>query len=193
MLDHVSITVSDIAAAERFYDAIMKALGVVKVGRRDDWLGYGERARAAYPDRVYLTIRKGPKPEEAFGRHWCFKARWQTQVDAFWDAGIAAGGTDDGPPGSATITRPTMARSCVTPTATASKRSAIKRSSFLLCRVFFTRTGIHFARKRYGRPLSLSVRRPSWEQDRHFRAFARFAFEAKTAAEAIRHDAVDDV
>jgi catechol 2,3-dioxygenase-like lactoylglutathione lyase family enzyme len=27
MLDHVSITVSDIAAAERFYDAIMAALG----------------------------------------------------------------------------------------------------------------------------------------------------------------------
>jgi len=26
MLDHVSITVSDFAAAERFYDAIMKAL-----------------------------------------------------------------------------------------------------------------------------------------------------------------------
>src|SRR6266446_2335975 len=87
MLDHVSISVSDIAAAERFYDAIMKALGVVKVGRRDDWLGYGERARPAYPDRVYLTIRRGPKPEDAFGRHWCFKARWQTQVDAFWDAG----------------------------------------------------------------------------------------------------------
>ena len=99
MLDHVSITVSDIAAAERFYDAIMKTLDVVKVGRRDDWLGYGERARAAHPDRVYLTIRKGPKPEDAFGRHWCFKARWQTQVDAFWDAGIAAGGTDDGAPG----------------------------------------------------------------------------------------------
>jgi catechol 2,3-dioxygenase-like lactoylglutathione lyase family enzyme len=34
MLDHVSITVSDIAAAERFYDSIMKVLGVVKVGRR---------------------------------------------------------------------------------------------------------------------------------------------------------------
>ena len=52
MLDHVSITVSDIAAAEHFYDAIMKVLGVVKVGRRDDWLGYGERSRPAYPDRV---------------------------------------------------------------------------------------------------------------------------------------------
>ncbi len=37
MLDHVSITVSDLAAAERFYDAIMKALDVVKVGRSDLW------------------------------------------------------------------------------------------------------------------------------------------------------------
>jgi len=36
MLDHVSITVSDIAAAEPFYDAIMKVRDVVKVGRRKD-------------------------------------------------------------------------------------------------------------------------------------------------------------
>jgi catechol 2,3-dioxygenase-like lactoylglutathione lyase family enzyme len=49
MLDHVSITVSDIPAAERFYDAIMKALDVVKVGRREDRLGYGERARPVHP------------------------------------------------------------------------------------------------------------------------------------------------
>jgi catechol 2,3-dioxygenase-like lactoylglutathione lyase family enzyme len=99
MLDHVSIAVSDIPAAERFYDAIMKVLGVVKVGRRDDWLGYGERARPADPDRVYISIRKGLKPEEASGCHWCFKAKSRAQVDAFWDAGIAAGGNDNGPPG----------------------------------------------------------------------------------------------
>src|SRR4029077_1994365 len=99
MLDHISITVSDIPAAERFYDAIMKTLGVVKVGRRDDWLGYCERARSAHPDRIYLNLRKGPKPEDAAGRHWCFKAKWRTQVDAFWDAGIAAGGTNNGAPG----------------------------------------------------------------------------------------------
>jgi catechol 2,3-dioxygenase-like lactoylglutathione lyase family enzyme len=75
MLDHVSITVSDIAAAEPFYDSIMKVLGVVKVGRREDWLGYGERVRPAYPERVYISIRKGPKPDEGSGRHWCFKAK----------------------------------------------------------------------------------------------------------------------
>jgi catechol 2,3-dioxygenase-like lactoylglutathione lyase family enzyme len=99
MLDHVSITVSDVPAAERFYDAIMKALGVVKVGHRDDWIGYGERSRPAYPERVYISIRKGPKPEDAFGRHWCFKAKSRAQIDAFWKQGIAAGGRDDGRPG----------------------------------------------------------------------------------------------
>jgi catechol 2,3-dioxygenase-like lactoylglutathione lyase family enzyme len=52
MLDHVSITVSDIVAAERFYDAIMNVLGVVKVGRREDWLGYGERTAGAYGCRT---------------------------------------------------------------------------------------------------------------------------------------------
>jgi catechol 2,3-dioxygenase-like lactoylglutathione lyase family enzyme len=99
MLDHVSITVSDIAAAERFYDAIMQALGVTKVGRRDDWLGYGERARPDYPHRVYIAIYLGPKPEEGSRRHWCFKARSRAEVDAFWHAGIVGGGSDDGPPG----------------------------------------------------------------------------------------------
>lgn len=99
MLDHISITVSDIAAAERFYDAIMAALGVVKVGSRADWLGYGERARADHPERVYISIRKGGKPDDAFGRHWCFKASSRAQVDAFWRDGLAAGGADDGAPG----------------------------------------------------------------------------------------------
>lgn len=129
MLDHVSITVSDIAAAERFYDAIMNALGIVKVGRRDDWLGYGERSRAAYPDRVYISIRKGAKPEDAAGRHWCFKAKWQTQVDAFWDAGIAAAAAMTALPACAAITHLTMPHSCAILTATGSRRSATPRSN----------------------------------------------------------------
>ena len=99
MLDHVSITVSDMAVAETFYDAIMAALGVVKVGARGDWLGYGERARPDHPDRVYLSIRKGDRPEPAYGRHWCFKANSRAVVDAFWQAGLAHGGIDQGAPG----------------------------------------------------------------------------------------------
>lgn len=99
MLDHVSITVSDISVAERFYDAIMQALGVIKVGRRDNWLGYGERARPDQPERVYIAIYLGAKPEEGSRRHWCFKAKSRPEVDAFWNAGIANGGSDDGSPG----------------------------------------------------------------------------------------------
>ncbi|NEW95428.1 VOC family protein [Rhodopseudomonas sp. BR0G17] len=99
MLDHVSITVSDMAVAEPFYDAIMAALGIVKVGARGDWLGYGERARPDHPDRVYLSIRKGDRPEPAYGRHWCFKAKSRAVVDAFWKAGLAHGGADQGAPG----------------------------------------------------------------------------------------------
>jgi hypothetical protein len=43
MLDHVSITVTDIGAGEKFYDAIMRALGVPKVRKSELRLGYGER------------------------------------------------------------------------------------------------------------------------------------------------------
>jgi catechol 2,3-dioxygenase-like lactoylglutathione lyase family enzyme len=99
LLDHVSITASDMAVAEPFYDAIMAALDVVKVGARGDWLGYGERARPDHPDRVYLSIRKGDRPEPAYGRHWCFKASSRAVVDAFWQAGLAHGGVDQGAPG----------------------------------------------------------------------------------------------
>ncbi|MBI5131890.1 MAG: VOC family protein [Rhodopseudomonas palustris] len=106
MLDHVSITVSDIAVAEPFYDAIMAALGVVKVGARADWLGYGERARPEHPERVYISIRRGDRPEPAHGRHWCFKAIDRPTVDAFWHAGLAHGGVDQGPPGLRTHYHP---------------------------------------------------------------------------------------
>jgi catechol 2,3-dioxygenase-like lactoylglutathione lyase family enzyme len=106
MLDHVSITVFDIAVAEPFYDAIMAALGVVKVGARADWLGYGERARPEQPERVYISIRRGDRPEPAYGRHWCFKAASRAAVDAFWQAGLAHGGTDQGSPGLRTHYHP---------------------------------------------------------------------------------------
>src|SRR6267154_1482633 len=101
MLDHVSITVSDISTAERFYDAIMKVLGVVKVGRRDDWLGYGERARAAYPDRVYLTIRKGAKPDDASAVTGVLRRNGEPR--------LMRSGMQASPPAAATMARPACA------------------------------------------------------------------------------------
>jgi catechol 2,3-dioxygenase-like lactoylglutathione lyase family enzyme len=99
MLDHVSIAVADLTAAERFYDAVMAALGVVKVGADPLWLGYGARSDAAHPDRSYLSVRLGTGSPAEDGRHWCFKAVSRATVDAFWRAGLEAGGLDDGAPG----------------------------------------------------------------------------------------------
>ncbi len=77
----------------------MAALDVLKVGSSPGWIGYGERCDAAHPERTYLSIRLGSTPEPASGRHWCFRATSRQTVDAFWKAGLEAGGIDDGPPG----------------------------------------------------------------------------------------------
>jgi catechol 2,3-dioxygenase-like lactoylglutathione lyase family enzyme len=99
MLDHASLTVTDLPRAERFYDAAMAALGVPKVGSDETWLGYGLRCDGDHPERSYLSIRLGPRAEPAPGRHLAFKAPTRRAVDAFHAAGLAAGGLDDGPPG----------------------------------------------------------------------------------------------
>ena len=99
MLDHVSITVTNIDAAERFYDAIMSAMGVPKERRSELRLGYGERCDGDHPERIYLSIKVGSQPDDAPARHWCFKAQNRATVNAFWKAGMANGGTNNGPPG----------------------------------------------------------------------------------------------
>lgn len=99
MLDHVSITVSDLARAARFYDAVMEALRVPCVWREHDAIGYGTRSTAEDDSHTYLTIRATGAAIAADRRHWCFRAPDRAAVDAFHASGIAQGGTDDGAPG----------------------------------------------------------------------------------------------
>ena len=100
MLDHVSITVTDLARAAPFWDAVMAALGVPCVARTDRQLGYGVRNRPGDDGHTYLSIFTGRDgPVRADNRHWCFRAPDRAAVDAFHAAGLANGGTDDGAPG----------------------------------------------------------------------------------------------
>ena len=94
MLDHVSITVSDLARSAPFYDAVMAALGVPCVWREAEAIGYGARDSGA----GYLTIRACPGVV-ADRRHWAFRAPDRAAVRAFHAAGLATGGADDGAPG----------------------------------------------------------------------------------------------
>ena len=100
MLDHISITVADIERAAPFWDAVMAALMVPQVVRNERQLGYGLRNRPDDDSHTYLSVFKSRGRDFVpDNRHWCFRAPSQEAVDAFHAAGLANGGTCDGPPG----------------------------------------------------------------------------------------------
>ena len=94
MLDHVSIGVSDLAAARRFYDAAFAPLGYSVRYEGDGYAGYG----ATKPE-FWLNTTAHPVPADALsGLHFSFLAGSRAAVDAFYAAGLATGGKDNGPP-----------------------------------------------------------------------------------------------
>jgi len=99
LLDHVSISVTDINAARAFYDAVMRALDAVKVYDRVDAVGYGERCSADDTQSTCIAIYPDPAPVGGGRRHRCFKAPTRAHVDAFFAAGLASGGRSMGEPG----------------------------------------------------------------------------------------------
>jgi catechol 2,3-dioxygenase-like lactoylglutathione lyase family enzyme len=62
MLDHVSITVSDLDRSAPFWDAVMAALGVPCVGRDARRLGYGTRNRPSDDGHTYLSVYPSTGP-----------------------------------------------------------------------------------------------------------------------------------
>jgi catechol 2,3-dioxygenase-like lactoylglutathione lyase family enzyme len=98
MIDHLSITTTDLDRAQAFYDPVLGALGYPRVNRRDNAIGYGVRERGpeapAYIS-VYLT-RETLVPDN---RHWAFRAPSRAAVRAFHAAALKHGGADDGAPG----------------------------------------------------------------------------------------------
>ena len=84
-------------AAGAFYDAVFGALGVERLWRSEDAHPL-RRARGTGRARSSRSSRP-PTPHAGGPRHWAFRATSTAQVDAFHAAGLAAGGTDDGPPG----------------------------------------------------------------------------------------------
>ncbi|CAB3797785.1 VOC family protein [Pararobbsia alpina] len=99
LLDHVSIGVPNLDAVRPFYDSIMKALGATKVYDRPNALGYGERCTSGNTESTCLAVYLDPSSIDVNKRHWCFKAVSCERVDAFFAAGLAAGGRSDGEPG----------------------------------------------------------------------------------------------
>lgn len=95
MLDHVSVGVSDLERAARFYEATLAALGLSRLVTRPATVGFGK----AYPE-FWINLRAGMTPVGAgSGVHICLRARSTGEVDAFHAAALDAGGRSDGAPG----------------------------------------------------------------------------------------------
>jgi catechol 2,3-dioxygenase-like lactoylglutathione lyase family enzyme len=92
MIDHVSVAVRDLAAATRFYDALLAVLGYRRLDTREATVGYGKK----YSD-FWLNARAAAANSD--GMHICLRGRSTEIVDAFHAAALKAGGTSDGAPG----------------------------------------------------------------------------------------------
>jgi catechol 2,3-dioxygenase-like lactoylglutathione lyase family enzyme len=89
MFDHVSIRVSDRAAAEGFYRTVLETLAIEPTHAGDDFVEWDDFSLAA-ADEAHAPTRN---------LHVGFCARSREEVEAFWRAGVDAGYADDGPPG----------------------------------------------------------------------------------------------
>jgi catechol 2,3-dioxygenase-like lactoylglutathione lyase family enzyme len=95
MIDHISVGVSDLERAARFYEATLAPLGLSRLVTRPGTVGFGK----TYPE-FWINLRAGMKPvEPEGGNHICLRARSTGDVDAFHAAALNAGGRSDGAPG----------------------------------------------------------------------------------------------
>lgn len=95
MIDHISLGVKDIAAAQRFYDAVLAPLGSTRLSSGATSLGYGRGSVA-----LWIGVTEHPvKRDERSGLHICFNAPSREAVDAFHAAAMRSGGEDNGKPG----------------------------------------------------------------------------------------------
>ena len=99
LLDHVSITVKDLAGACDFYKAVMSALGAGIAYEESAAIGFGERNTPGDHSHTYISIFESPASSADPRRHWCFRASSMEQGQQFYDLGIEAGGTCGGAPG----------------------------------------------------------------------------------------------
>lgn len=90
MFDHVGIGVKDLPKSKEFYLKALAPLGLSVIMDFEAALGIGS------PGKPFFWISSGHAIAPV---HLAFAADNRAQVDAFYEAALAAGGKDNGPPG----------------------------------------------------------------------------------------------
>ena len=95
MFSHIVVGADDIAAAKRFYDAVLGARG------HGEGVDLGGRVVYSSPAGNLLVTKPFDGGQASFGNGVTIGlvAPDVGAVDAFHARGVAAGGTDEGPPG----------------------------------------------------------------------------------------------
>ncbi|UOO76190.1 VOC family protein [Neisseria sp. Dent CA1/247] len=97
ILSHVSLGTNRFEEAVAFYDKVLASLGI---GRTLDLSAHQAVAYGrAYPEFWIQAPCDGQPAQTANGVHIAFYAETREEVDAFYQAALAAGAKDDGAPG----------------------------------------------------------------------------------------------
>lgn len=98
MIDHTGVSVSDYANSREFYRKALAPIGYALIVELPaavtagvDVAGFGE------PPKPDFWIHKGTPNSPPV--HVAFRVKSRALVDEFYNAALAAGGTDNGPPG----------------------------------------------------------------------------------------------
>ena len=97
MIDHVQLVVRNLERALAFYQRVLEPLGHTRVVRLQGQGGHADLVGLGDEHETYLLLRKGTPAPKAV--HLAFVAPSQKAVRAFYEAALAAGGRDNGPPG----------------------------------------------------------------------------------------------
>jgi catechol 2,3-dioxygenase-like lactoylglutathione lyase family enzyme len=89
-IDHTAVYVTDLDRSKSFYADALKPLGYSLQFEMGEFLGFGD---GQMPN--FGVVRRDPVGDG----HVAFSASDRATVDAFHQAAIAAGGTDNGAPG----------------------------------------------------------------------------------------------
>ncbi|MFZ0207712.1 MAG: VOC family protein [Roseiarcus sp.] len=98
MMDHIGLAVADFERSKSFFVNALAPLDITLLMEvtaeqtgGDAHAGFGAERKA------FFWIGNGKKPTS--GVHVAFNAKSRSQVDAFHQAAMSAGGRDNGPPG----------------------------------------------------------------------------------------------
>jgi catechol 2,3-dioxygenase-like lactoylglutathione lyase family enzyme len=90
MIDHVSITVRDLAESVRFYEEVLGLLGYTKLRDLPASVGFGK----TYPE-FWLNHRPKAQPDPDTGAHVALRAPDRETVDRFFAKAMELGATSD--------------------------------------------------------------------------------------------------